>query len=156
MRRLLAAFALVLVTACGFKPVYSTGGGGFASGPIEVQQISGRSGHMLRRALQEQLAAGLPGIDQTAVLSVDLDENITYLAFKPDGAASRSSVIMSATYTLTDETRRLSGRRETSIDFSVPDAPYGDISAQTNATDRAARQIAQKIVDDLRLQLSAN
>jgi LPS-assembly lipoprotein len=154
MKRFLIALALVL-PACGFQPVYAPGGSAtFASGNITIEQIPGRSGYKLRRALQQELAAGLPNLNETARLDVKLKENLIRLAIKPDGAAARSSVSAEATYVLSTESKSFRGNSDTEISFSVPDAPYGDISAQTSASDRAIRQLASRIVDDLRLQLS--
>lgn len=155
MKRFLIALALVL-PACGFQPVYAPGGSAsFASGNITVKEIPGRSGYMLRRALQQELAAGLPNLNTTAILEVKLDEQLVRLQFKPDGAASRSSYLGNASYVLAGEDVTVRGTSEAETSFSVPDQPYGDISAQTNASDRVMRVLASRIVDDLRLQLAA-
>ena len=154
MKRFLIALALVL-PACGFQPVYAPGGSAsFASGNIMVKEIPGRSGYMLRRALQQELAAGLPNLSTTATLEVKVSDSLTRLQFKPDGAASRSSYNASASYVLAGENISVRGSSDAETSFSVPDQPYGDISAQTNASDRVMRVLAGRIVDDLRLQLS--
>lgn len=154
MKQLLALLVLALAAGCGFRPVYATGANASHDGPVTVEEIRGRSGYMLRRALQEELAVGLPGLTEPAVLTVDLDENLTRLTFKPDGAASRSSVRAAGRYMLAGETISVQGNTYTDVSFAVPDSPYGDISAQTGASDRAMRLLAKKIVDDLRLKLS--
>lgn len=155
MKRLLIALALVL-PACGFQPVYAPGGtASLAASNISVDEIPGRSGYVLRRALQQELAAGLPNLDGTATLHVDLNEKLTRLQFKPDGAASRSSYVAKGKYTLMTDDGSIRGQVDSETNFAVPDAPYGDISAQTSAADRSMRQLASRIVDDLRLQLSA-
>ena len=82
MRQLIALLAIALVTACGFRPVYATGANANYSGPISVEPIDGRSGYMLRQALQQELAIGLPGVTGSATLTVNLTENLTRLAFK--------------------------------------------------------------------------
>jgi len=154
MKRFLIALALVL-PACGFQPVYAPGGSAsFASGNIMVKEIPGRSGYMLRRALQQELAGGLPNLSSTAILEVNLNDQLTRLQFKPDGAASRSSYIANANYVLSGENISINGSTDAETSFSVPDQPYGDISAQTNASDRVMRVLAGRIVDDLRLQLA--
>lgn len=154
MKRLLIALALVL-PACGFQPVYAPGGtASLATGNISVDEIPGRSGYVLRRALQQELAAGLPNLDGPATLHVDLNEKLTRLQFKPDGAASRSSYVAKAKYTLVADKGAVQGNSESETNFAVPDAAYGDISAQTSAADRSMRQLASRIVDDLRLKLS--
>ncbi|KCZ51134.1 LPS assembly lipoprotein LptE [Hyphomonas pacifica] len=154
MKYLLAILAFALISGCGFRPVYATGSNAnYASGMITVPPIAGRSGYMLRRALQEELAIGLPNVTEPATLRVEVDENLTRLTFKPDGAASRSSVVANARYTLSRESGSLSGRSSSEVNFAVPDSPYGDISAQKGASDRAMRLLAKRIVDDLRLEL---
>ena len=156
MKRFLIALALTL-PACGFQPVYAPGGSAsFASGNITVKEIPGRSGYVLRRALQQELAAGLPNLGSTAILEVDLEDKLTRLQFKPDGAASRSSYTAKASYVLAGETISIAGKSDAETSFSVPDEPYGDISAQANASDRVMRVLASRIVDDLRLQLSTS
>ena len=154
MKRFLIALALVL-PACGFQPVYApSGSASFAGGNITVKEIPGRAGYKLRRALQQELAAGLPNLDESAVLEVRLKEKLVRLQFKPDGAASRSSYTAEATYALGGENISVAGQSDAETSFSVPNEPYGDISAQTNASDRVMRVLASRIVDDLRLQLA--
>ncbi|MGB2177282.1 MAG: hypothetical protein ACPH9E_05010 [Hyphomonas sp.] len=154
MKRFLIALALVL-PACGFQPVYAPGGSAsFAAGNITVKEIPSRAGYKLRRALQQELAAGLPNLDETAVLEVKLKEKLVRLQFKPDGAASRSSYRAEATYALRGENISVVGQSDAETSFSVPNEPYGDISAQTNASDRVMGVLASRIVDDLRLQLA--
>jgi LPS-assembly lipoprotein len=156
MKRFLIALALAL-PACGFQPVYAPGASAsFASGNITVKEIPGRTGYMLRRALQQELAAGLPNLDTPATLEVRINEQLSRLAFKPDGAASRSSFTATAKYVLVGENISVSGQSDAETSFAVPDSPYGDISAQTNASDRVMRILAGRIVDDLRLQLSTS
>ena len=87
-------------------------------------------------------------------LEVSLKDKLTRLQFKPDGAASRSSYSATATYYLSGEEISVQGRSDADTSFSVPREPYGDVSAQTNASDRVMRVLAGRIVDDLRLQLA--
>jgi len=155
MKYILLALVMCL-SACGFQPVYAPSAGAAGhSGYITVEPIRGRSGHILRKALQQELAIGLPNVTQSARLSVTLNEQLTRLAFKPDGAASRSSVIANARYALAKNSGAVNGRVNVEASFNVPDAPYADIAAQTGASDRAMRMLAKRIVDDLRIQLSA-
>tara|TARA_R110000751_G_scaffold4210_23_gene19970 strand:+ start:8858 stop:9331 length:474 start_codon:yes stop_codon:yes gene_type:complete len=156
MRQFFAALLLLSLAACGFQPVYAPGSSALAAGgPITVEPIPGRSGYKLRRALQEELAIGLPGVTEPATLNVILKDNLTRLAFKPDGAASRSSISASGRYVLARDSGAVSGFVDAQTDFTVPTGPYGDIAAQTSAYDRTMRELAKRIVDDLRLQLSA-
>ena len=156
MKHVVAALLLAATAACGFQPVYAPVNGQYAeSGLISVSPIEGRQGHMLRRALQEELAVGVPGLTEKVTLTVNLSSNLSRLALRPDGAASRSSIVASGSYRIEGENTRLTGRSNVEAGFLVPDSPYGDIAAQTDAGDRAMRVLAKQIADDIRLKFAS-
>lgn len=156
MKRLLAALLLTGLSACGFQPVYAPVDGKRAeAGLIEIEPIRGRSGHMLRQALKQELALGVPGLSEAVTLTIQLDDQLSRLAFQPDGAASRSNVLASGKYALIGETVAVRGNVGVETGFIVPDSPFGDIAAQTSASDRAMRMLAKRIADDIRLQFAA-
>lgn len=144
---------LLFLAGCGFEPVYSTNLGA-RDGSVEIEMIEGRTGHALRRALLRETAAGIPGAPGSAILRVELDEKIKRLGFRPDGAASRSSVNLRAKYVVEFPKDAFSGHAETEVFFNVPDEVFGDVSAQNDAADRAATDLARRINDDIRLQLA--
>lgn len=148
-----AIAALSLASGCGFEPVYR-GDLSEAGGSVDVPQIAGRTGHVLRKALLQETRVGLPGAEGQASIDVRLSESINRLAFKADGAASRSSVRLVARYELVHDGQPLSGQAVSEIYYFVPDAVFGDISAQTNAARQAAEELARRIVEDIRLQLA--
>jgi len=160
MKRLAAVLVLAGLAAplgaCGFQPVYAPVDGKLAEGGlIDIEPIRGRAGHMLRQALLQELALGVPGLTEPVTLTVNLDDQLSRLAFQPDGAASRSSVLARGNYQITGETVDLGGSAEVETGFLVPDSPFGDIAAQTSASDRAMRMLAKKIADDIRLKFAA-
>ncbi|MEE2921474.1 LPS assembly lipoprotein LptE [Hyphomonas sp.] len=155
MRHILAIAALTLMAACGFQPVYSSGATAASAGNITVAKIDGRAGYEMRRALLEELAIGLPNVTGPATLEVTLKEKLSRLTFETDGTARRSSVSATGRYVLIYGDQSISGRQDAELSFAVPDNPYGDVANQTGASNRVARLLAKKIVDDLRLQLSA-
>lgn len=157
MKFLLSALLLMFTAACGFQPVYAPISGQYAeSGMISVSPIAGREGHMLRRALLQELAVGVPGLTERVTLTVNLNSNLSRLALRPDGAASRSSIVANGSYTLEGENTRVTGQSNVETGFLVPDSPYGDIAAQTDAGDRAMRVLAKQIADDIRLKFAAS
>ena len=156
MKHVVAALLLAATAACGFQPVYAPVNGQYAeSGLISVAPIEGRQGHMLRRALQEELAVGVPGLTEKVTLTVNLRSNLSRLALRPDGAASRSSIVATGSYQIDGETTRMRGRSDVEAGFLVPNSPYGDIAAQTDAGDRAMRVLAKQIADDIRLKFAS-
>lgn len=154
MLRTCLIFAALLLSACGFQPVYAPSQGSLESGLIQIEEIDGRSGHFLRKELQQQLAVGLPGVTESTTLNVILSEKLSRLAFEPDGAASRTSVMASARYILVSESRSLDGHASIETSFNVPSGVYGDIAAQSAASERGMRLLAQRVVEDLRLKLT--
>ncbi|MFN4024366.1 MAG: LPS assembly lipoprotein LptE [Hyphomonas sp.] len=148
-------FLALSQAACGFQPLYANPGvAGAEAGLIEIAPIQGREGHILRRALQQELAVGVPGVTEQVTLTINLRSNLGRLALQPDGAASRSSVLASGNYRLRGEKLNVRGSASVETAFLVPDSPYGDIAAQTSAYDRAMRMLAKQIADDIRLKLA--
>lgn len=157
MKHILPPLLLIFTGACGFQPVYAPVNGMSAeSGLISVSPIEGRQGHMLRRALQQELAVGVPGLTEKVTLTVTLDSDLTRLALRPDGAASRSSIVAKGNYRLEGENTKLRGRSNVETAFLIPSSPYGDIAAQTDAGDRAMRVLAKQIADDIRLKFAGS
>ena len=151
MSRLAIIIAAFAVSACGFSPVYS---GPAKPSSVAVDDIPGRSGHELRKALIQELSAGLPGVD-SARLNVDLDEDLNRLTLRPDFSAARTDIVARGKYVLVLDEETISGSAKSETSYNVPDAPYGDIAAQTDAYKRAMRKLAREIVDDIRLKLAA-
>ena len=151
MKQIAIALLALTLSACGFTPLYA---GGAGAGNINIEQIDGRAGQALRKALIQELAPGLPGMDGAASLSIDLDERIGRLALQPDEAATRTDIIVSARYVLAHDGGAISGSSAAETSFLVPDAPFSDIAAQIDATDRAMLLLARRIADDLRIKMA--
>jgi len=148
----LFAYAFALA-GCGFTPVHSSNiGSNYSGSNISIPEIPGRSGHELRKALVEEFAAGLPGIDN-ATLTVSLDERLGRLAIRPDEAAARTDLIVSGRYVLDTGEDAITGTAKADTSFNVPTSAFGDIASQTAATQQVMNLLAQRIADDLKLQL---
>ena len=149
MKQIAIAFLALTLSACGFTPLYASGA---YDGNINIEKIDGRAGHALRKALLQELAPGLPGVDGSATLSIELNEGIGRLALQPDEAATRADVLTNASYVLSYGDTAISGNAASETSFLVPDAPFSDIAAQIDATDRAMLVLARRIADDLRIK----
>lgn len=157
MKHIVLRFALFIsafgLAACGFSPVHSANvGSSFSASNINVPEIPGRGGHELRKALVEEFATGLPGVE-AGTLTVTLDERLGRLAIRPDEAAARTDYIVSGRYVLDIGDDAITGLATADTSFNVPVSPFGDITAQTAATKQAMGVLAQRIADDLKLQL---
>ncbi len=156
MKQILIFFiATLMLASCGFYPMYAKHSGFGERGVVEIAAIPGKPGHMLRRELLRDLYVGLPDVTGDAKLTIQLNERLALVAFREDGAASRSSVRANAIYTFEYLDREITGNLSTSSNFNVPDAPYADIAAQEAAYERAMMDLSRLIIDDLRLKLTA-
>jgi len=157
MKHLITACALMIaatsLAACGFAPVHSsTLGAGYSSSNVTIPEIPGRAGHELRKALVEEFAAGLPGIEN-ATLTVSLKERLGRLAIRPDEAAARTDLTVTGRYVLDTGEDAITGEAGADTSYNVPLSAFGDIAAQTAATEQVMSLLAQRIADDLKLQL---
>ena len=151
MKQFAIALLALTLSACGFTPLYANG---VNAGNITIGTIDGRAGHALRKALLQELAPGLPGVDSRGRLEIELDEQIGRLALQPDEAATRTDIIVRADYVFSYDDNAISGRSSAETSFLVPDAPFSDIAAQVDATDRAMLVLARRIADDLRIKMA--
>ena len=83
MRVLIASLTLLLA-ACGFQPMYAPAGGGPAIGPVQISEIEGKAGHVLRTELDRMLAVE-NGAGEPSVLEITLLEQVTPLGIQSSG-----------------------------------------------------------------------
>ncbi|RIJ24097.1 hypothetical protein D1224_07595 [Henriciella barbarensis] len=154
---ILASVAALMLAGCGFRPLYADASfDQVGEGLIRVDEINGRSGYLLRRELLKELAIGLPGLNERADLRVGLEEELERITLLNDGSVSRSFLRGGAEFTLTTQSgEAYSGDAQVQIPISATQSPFGDVAAQTESSERGMRELARKIVDDLRLQLEA-
>ncbi len=153
MRALLFA-ALTLLAGCGFTPLYAPQPGGApAIGAVQIPEIPGRAGHVLRRELDRILSVENGGEPQ--LLEVSLREDVSRLGLRVDESASRADLRLTARYTLTPRAGPpVRGTVMTTATYVIPTASFGEIAAQDDARERAAETLAQNIRADLALRLA--
>ncbi len=146
-------FVLAAIAGCGFQPAYAPVGFQASSGSIEIQQIDGRSGHFLRKALVRELSAGLPGVEEGS-LKVSLRERLARLPLQVEGSAVRSDFTASGRYVLDTGDTAISGDVEVVASFDDTSAPFSDATAQQDAAERAMDLLAQRMTADMRVKLA--
>ncbi len=142
-----------LVAACGFTPIYrqdeSTSLREYLS-LIEVAPIGGQSGLQLRNRLTEKISPrGVVDVPQFR-LSVKLESSTDALLIQLDNTATRQNLKMNASFTLTDLSTGetvFQGQTISVGSYNVVDSEFATISAEDNATERAAREIGEEIFD---------
>lgn len=151
MRARFVAIALLLLTpglaACGFTPLYATPG--LSSGLSGIESIApeGRTGFLLRQALDDALARNeaTPAVYR---LTMDLKETRTPRGRRVDATASRYELVLVADWklvTVATGAVALEGTTQTEVTFDRADQPYSGIVANQDAQSRAASELARKI-----------
>ncbi|MBK8542996.1 MAG: hypothetical protein IPL62_05130 [Caulobacteraceae bacterium] len=155
MRVLIASLTL-LVAACGFQPMYAPPGGGNAIGPVQIAEIDGKAGHVLRTELNRILAVENDG-SPPMHLQVTLTEQVTPLGLRRDESATRAELRLTANYILTPvqaNGRVMRGSVFTVVNYDIPEAAFGEIAAQDDARERAAETMAQRFRAELALRIA--
>ena len=143
LRALLPALLVFGLAGCGFSPMYGENAPGATSGhyigPVTIDEIPGKAGFVFKAELEKllQVESGPGPVRRLTVKVVDV---IGGLGFRVDESATRSDVIMYASYVLKDANDKtvLSGSASSTASYDVPSSAYGEISAQDDARERAA------------------
>jgi LPS-assembly lipoprotein len=154
--RAIVALLTLLVAACGFSPMYSSpgAGGGHAIGPVSINEIDGKAGHVLRTELTRILDIENDG-SEPADLHITLSEQVTPLGIRRDESATRAELRLIANYVLTPPNGRvMRGSVLTVVDYDVPTAAFGEIAAQDDARERAAETMAERFRAELALRMA--
>ncbi|HSM94800.1 MAG TPA: LPS assembly lipoprotein LptE [Rhizomicrobium sp.] len=151
----LLAAALVL-SGCGFRPLYGTMGANpagqriFAS--IYVEPIEHeRMGYNLRNKLMDLLRGASRAQDAAYRLNVTVTETREGVALQNDATITRYDLAFTAKYELTDAKLNVvtKGEETTLESFDVAQSPYASLTGQEEAEHRAAQDLAEHIQIDL-------
>ena len=156
MAPIVAGLALLLA-GCGFQPMYApsvTGAG--AIGPIDVSTIEGKAGHVLKTELDRILAVENHG-GPPQLLEITLQESVARLGIRLDESATRAELRLTANYVLTPPNGGavLRGSVTSVVNYDIPTAAFGEITAQDDARERAAETLAERFRAELALRLAA-
>ena len=161
--RLLAALLLPLALgACGLKPLYAGGGSGAVAqglAAVEVPTIEGKAGWLVRNALVDRLGAShSEGSGARYRLDVRLDDKLEGLGLLSDDTIGRERRTLRARYQLVDSASGeilLDATAGSDAGIDVVSSEYATIAAEQTALENLSKQIADRIVTRLSLQLRA-
>lgn len=156
MRVLIASLAALLLSACGFAPMYAQpANGGPAIGPVEVTEIEGKAGHVLKTELDRILSVENTGAEPMQ-LRITLQEQVTPLGLRRDESATRAELRLVANYILTppNDGPVIRGSVQSVVNYEIPRAAFGEISAQDDARERAAETMAERFRAELALRMA--
>jgi LPS-assembly lipoprotein len=147
-----------LLSACGFSPLYGTGG---ETGPtsvavsdalsaVTIRPIADRDGMKLRQALRERMQPR----GQSATLydlDVQMRSVVQEIGVRRDATASRANVIYTARFVLNEGGQRIySDQVQTIVSYNILDDQYASVAAVGDAGDRAIKQLG----DEIRMRLA--
>jgi LPS-assembly lipoprotein len=173
-RRLMLAFAgALLVSGCGWRPLYERPGASINSGgasaalagisidPVESPdgpdplasgsstdtQYNARAAHLLQNYLKEALNPYGPPNPAAYHLTVELTQLTRAASSLGDGTVTREDLVMSAQYKLNNTGGEpvLDEMTRIVTSYDILREPYADLTSRRDAQQRAAQQIAEAI-----------
>ncbi len=151
MMRIVALALMLLVSACGLRPLYSGGGGGKVSQvlrSVDVAAIDGKAGWLMRNALNDRLGRN-PSIPAQYRLEVELDDQISGFGVRRDDAVTRERRTLRARYRLVDAAQGtvvLDATAGSDAGIDVVSSEYATIAAENTALERLSKILADQIV----------
>jgi LPS-assembly lipoprotein len=151
---------LLVLSACGFEPLYRTADRGAETeqllNRIEVPPIADRLGQLVRTVLNDRLKPRAAPQPLYAVV-VTLTESTQGLAVRRDASATRANLIVNATFTLSDISggeNLLSGKIRSVNGYDILTSDFATLAAEKDARRRGARDVADAIFDRLAIYMS--
>ncbi|HSQ95879.1 MAG TPA: LPS assembly lipoprotein LptE [Croceibacterium sp.] len=162
MRRLALPLAVLLaLSGCGLSPMYAGGGDGAVAhglAAVEVPPIQGKSGWLVRNALNDRLGqSGVPGAARYR-LDVLLDDKLEGLGLIRDDTVSRERRTLRARYQLVDLASGnivLDATAGSDTGIDVVSSEYATIAAENTALENLSTEVADQIIARLALVLRA-
>jgi LPS-assembly lipoprotein len=139
---------LLLLTSCGFQPIYAQGQKGMlatALQGIEVQPIPDRSGQILADKLRQQFGSGSTPRYR---LDITLQEKIEPFGIRSDESATRARVSLVAQFKLTalaSNTVLLQDSARSDVGIDKLRSEFATIAAEQSAAERNLNQVSQRI-----------
>lgn len=156
------ALALVLplaLAACGLQPMYAGGASGVVAqglAAVDVSPIEGKAGWLVRNALVGRLG-GAEGTSAARYrLDIRLDDKLEGLALLSDDTIGRERRTLRARYQLVDLSNGaivLDASDGSDAGIDVISSEYAVIAAENTALENLSREIADRIVIKVALQM---
>lgn len=163
MKRLAALLPVVVLCSvtlagCGLQPMYAGGSSGAVArglGGIQVSAIEGRAGWLVRNALNDKLPDNA-GSTPRYRLDVRLDDKLEAFGLLRDDTVGRERRILRARYQLVDMASGsilIDATAGSDAGIDVISSDYATVAAEQTALENLARDVADRIVTNVALQL---
>ena len=155
MTRFAVLAMLLLLSACGLRPMYAGGSSGaVASGltTIQVAPIPERAGWLVRNALVDRM--GGESADPVYRLEVELDDDLTAFGIRGDSTVTRERRTLRARYRLVEIGTGqvvLDATAGSDAGIDVVSSEYATVAAEQTAQERLATVIADQMVSRVAL-----
>ena len=159
MKKLAALIPALLLAACGLQPMYAGGGSGAVAqglASIDISPIEGRAGWLMRNALSDRLQPGRGNGATRYRLDVRLDDKLEGLGLLSDDTIGRERRTLRARYQLVDLENGnivLDATAGSDAGIDVVSSEYATIAAENTALENLSRDVADRIVTSIALQL---
>ncbi|WP_420479092.1 LPS assembly lipoprotein LptE [Brevundimonas sp. FT23028] len=145
----------VLLSGCGFTPLYGDAGAGGSLSRIAVTTQDDRLGYRVREQLEDALGrdGSRPPLWR---LETTIEQSRRPLGRRIDDTATRYELTVRGSWTLTPSTGGdpVTGVETVTTTYAAADQPYAAIAAQQDGEERAAAELARLIRLDLLRVLS--
>ena len=143
------------MSACGFQPLYGSKGSAnivtdFSD--VRVEPIKDRIGQLLSNELKHLLNPLRTPINPKYSLITTLTQSTRSLAVKKTALATRANLLIVSSHRLVDiQSQQIltSAKNSITVSYNIYSSQYATISAEKEATKRAAKELAH----DIRLQI---
>lgn len=147
LRGLVASLSFLVLTGCGFQPMYANPGEATAMRSIQIETPGNdRVDQLLGEALRDQFGPPMAGGRYRLVAESDISSS--GLGVGADDIATRMALIMRVEFVVFDNQSGdavLSDYVRSEASYDLPAQPYAAESARRDAEERAARDAAQRI-----------
>ena len=148
---LISLCASLLLSGCGFHPLYGSQGVGPGAGQlfasIYVEPVPNRVGYELRDRLIDLLDSKGDPTGARYKLKIDLTVDTSAVALQSDSTITRYNYLLKADYTLYDAARNVitQGHESTLSAYNVVGSPYASLVDQQDAEKRGAYDLSERI-----------
>lgn len=159
-RGVLAVLLAVLLTACGYQPLYGPREKSSTTAElstVKIALIQDRSGQMLRNFLLDRISPKGQPANPRFELRVSLREIRRNLAIRRDETATRANLVVNANYSLVEqgvEEPVLDAKARSINSFNIVDSDFSTLTAEADARRRALRELSDQIALRLAIYFS--
>ncbi len=159
LRRGALALSPLVLAGCGFTPLYAAHGVGPSLQSVAVETPGhSRTAYFLRQSLDDEL-----GRDRDAVplyrLTLTVIENRFPLGVRVNNVASRYEVDMTVNWKLLDAgsgKQLTAGVTPVRVSYASADPPYAGVAAEQDGVERAAKEAAVRMRQEVARWLAAH